>query len=199
MPSSAQLSAAVEKVGYEQLVLDEHGQTIFLKQKGMMMAFGAIGKGYAADRAKALLMKQGVSAGIINAWGDMNTWGVQPNGEEWKVAITNPMNKTEAYALVPVSDKAVVTSGDYERYVMVDGKRYAHIINPKTGLPAEGVISVTVFAPSAELADALATAVFVMGVEVGVDRINQMPGVEVVVVDEHGQLHTSKNMTINEN
>jgi thiamine biosynthesis lipoprotein len=199
MPSAEELAESVERVGYEHIVLNEQHQTIFLEKEGMKIAFGAIGKGYAADKVKQLLKEQGVLAGIINASGDMTTWGQQPNGEEWKVAITNPLNKSEAFALVPVSDKAVVTSGDYERYVMIDGKRYAHIINPKTGMPASGLISVTVFAPSAELADALATAVFVMGAEVGVDRINQMPGVEVVVVDEYGQLHTSKSMKINEN
>lgn len=199
MPSAEELAESVERVGYEHIVLNEQHQTIFLEKEGMKIAFGAIGKGYAADKVKQLLKEQGVLAGIINASGDMTTWGEQPNGEEWKVAITNPLNKSEAFALVPVSDKAVVTSGDYERYAMIDGKRYAHIINPKTGMPASGLISVTVFAPSAELADAIATAVFVMGAEVGVDRINQMPGVEVVVVDEYGQLHTSKSMKINEN
>lgn len=162
----------------------------------MKIGFGAIGKGYAADRSKKLLMQEGVTSGIINASGDMNTWGRQPNGEEWQVAITNPMDKNKAFALLPILDAAVVTSGSYEKYVMLDGKRYAHIINPKTGYPASGIISVTVFAPQAELADALATSVFVMGKDVGLGLINQLPNTECIIIDDIGNLFTSKQIEI---
>ena len=164
----------------------------------MKIGFGAIGKGYAADKTKKLLMEMGVSAGIINASGDMNTWGKQPDGKDWTVAITNPLNKNTAFATLPLKQGAVVTSGNYEKYVMFDGIRYAHIINPKTGYPSQGIISVTIFAPSAELADALATSVFVMGIEVGLDRINQIPNVECIIIDTAGNIHQSKNIKINE-
>ena len=196
MPIEEEITASVAKVGFENIVLNPTNQTVFLKLEGMKIGFGAIGKGYAADKAKQLLMDQGVEAGIINASGDMNTWGKQANGEFWKVAITNPMDKNKVFALLPITDGAVVTSGDYERYVNFKGKRYAHIIDPRTGYPATGIISVTVFASKAELADALATSVFVMGKEIGLDRINQLPKVECIIIDDNGNISKSDNIEI---
>ncbi|VAW24045.1 FAD:protein FMN transferase [hydrothermal vent metagenome] len=134
---------------------------------------------------------------MINASGDMNTWGKQPNGDYWKVAITNPLNKNNAFALLPIKNGAVVTSGNYEKYVIFNGKRYTHIIDPRTGYPSTGITSVTVFAPKAELADALATSVFVMGTEVGLNRINQLPNIECIIIDDKGEIHTSKHININ--
>ncbi|AVR46747.1 thiamine biosynthesis protein ApbE [Christiangramia fulva] len=196
MPSEDEIKESVSKVGYQNIILNPADTSVFLKKQGMKIGFGAIGKGYAADQAKKLLMKEGVEAGIINASGDMNTWGTKPNGEAWKIAITNPMNKEHAFALLPIENRAVVTSGDYEKFVNFNGIRYSHIINPKTGYPATGIISSTVFAPKAELADALATSVFVMGIDAGIDRINQLPGVECIIVDEEGKVHTSNNIKL---
>ncbi len=198
MPSPEEVQKSLGKVGFENIILDTQNQTVFLAEKGMKISFGAIGKGYAADKAKQLLIEKGVTAGIINASGDMNTWGKQANGKEWTVAITNPMNKNNAFAILPLKQGAVVTSGDYEKFVEFNGIRYAHIINPKTGYPATGIISVTVFAPSAELADALATAVFVLGKDVGLDRINQLPNVECIIIDDKGTINKSEHIKINE-
>jgi FAD:protein FMN transferase len=197
MPSEQSIKASVAKIGYRNIVIDKANGTVFLKMEGMKIGFGAIGKGYAADKAKDLLIKKGVKAGIINASGDMNTWGKQPNGDEWKVAITNPMDKNKAFALLPITNGAVVTSGDYEKFVTFNGIRYAHIIDPRTGYPSTGIISVTVFAPKAELADALATSVFVMGKTAGLDRINQLPNIECVIIDDKGNVFTSNNIKIN--
>ncbi|MDG3581400.1 FAD:protein FMN transferase [Galbibacter pacificus] len=196
MPSEEKIKASVAKVGYKNIVLNPKDQSVLLKLPGMKIGFGAIGKGYAADKAKELLMKKGVVAGIINASGDMNTWGQQPDGSEWKVAITNPLNKNNAFALLPIDNEAVVTSGNYEKYVIFNGKRYTHIIDPRTGYPATGIVSATVFAPKAELADALATSVFVMGKDVGIDRINQLPDIECIVIDDKGDIFTSNNIKI---
>ncbi|WP_297706365.1 FAD:protein FMN transferase [uncultured Eudoraea sp.] len=196
MPSNEEIKSSVDKVGFQKIILDSGNKTVFLKEKGMKIGFGAIGKGYAADKAKALLVKNNVKAGIINASGDMNTWGRQPNGNEWTVAITNPLNKTKAAAVLPISNGAVVTSGNYEKFVRFNGIRYAHIIDPRTGYPATGILSVTVFAPKAELADALATSVFVMGKETGLNRINQLPQVECIIIDESGKVFTSDNIEI---
>jgi thiamine biosynthesis lipoprotein len=196
MPSEKEIAASVEKVGFQNIVLDKEKSTVFLRLEGMKIGFGAIGKGYAADKTKSLLFEKGVSSGIINASGDMNTWGKQPNGHEWKVAITNPLNKNKVFALLPITDGAVVTSGNYEKYVIFNGKRYTHIIDPRTGYPSSGIISVTVFAPKAEFADALATSVFVMGIEVGLDRINQLPKIECIIIDDKGNITTSKNIEI---
>jgi thiamine biosynthesis lipoprotein len=196
MPSEKEIKSSVEKIGYQNIVLDKKNSTVFLKLEGMKIGFGAIGKGYAADKAKTLLISKGVPSGIINASGDMNTWGKQPNNEDWKVAITNPMNKNKVFALLPITNGAVVTSGNYEKYVNFNVKRYTHIIDPRTGYPSTGIISVTVFAPKAELADALATSVFVMGKEAGLDRINQLPKIECIIIDDKGNITKSTNIEI---
>lgn len=196
MPSEEAIKASVAKVGYENIELDQENSTVFLKLQGMKIGFGAIGKGYAADKARSLLIARGVTAGIINASGDMSTWGKQPGGGDWKVAIVNPLNKNKVFALLPVKNGAVVTSGNYEKYVTFNDIRYTHIIDPRTGYPATGIISATVFAPKAELADALATSIFVMGVQTGIDRINQLPGIECIVIDDQGNIHTSENVEL---
>jgi len=195
-PSKETIKKSVKKVGYSNIILDEEKQTVFLKLKGMKIGFGAIGKGYAADKAKKLLISKGVRAGIINASGDMNTWGEQPNGKDWTIAITNPLNKEKVYGIFSLKKGAVVTSGNYEKYVIFDGKRYTHIIDPRTGLPSSGIISATIFAPSAELADALATSIFVTGSEVGINLINQLSKIECIVIDAKGNIHKSKGIHI---
>lgn len=196
MPAPEQVKAARSKIGYQNIVLDNEKSSVFLKFAGMKIGFGALGKGYAADKAKDLLVEKGVVAGIVNASGDMNTWGSQPNGQEWKVAITNPMDKHKAFAMLPISNGAVVTSGDYEKQVQFDGIKYSHIIDPRTGYPAKGLASVTIFAPKAELADALATAIFVMGIDAGIGLINQLPKVECVIVTNKGELFYSDHINI---
>lgn len=196
MPTASEIESSISRVGYHNIILNKDDHSVFLKLAGMKIGFGAIGKGYAADKTKALMISKGVKAGIINASGDMNTWGHQPDGSNWKVAITNPLNKNKVFATMPLINSAVVTSGDYEKYVNFEGKRYTHIIDPRTGYPAHGIISVTVFAPKAELADALATSVFVMGKEVGLDRINQLPQIECIIIDDQGHIVVSKHLEI---
>ncbi|MDO5988539.1 FAD:protein FMN transferase [Flavivirga amylovorans] len=194
MPTKEAITQSVAKVGYRHIILNNEAQTVFLKLKGMKIGFGAIGKGYAADKAKALLKQKGVKAGIINASGDLNSWGRQTNGDDWKVAIKNPLNKNNVFALLPIHEKAVVTSGNYEKQVTFNGKTYTHIIDPRTGYPSSGIVSVSVLAPSAELADALATSIFVMGKDVGLNRINQMQSIECIIVDDKGKIYYSNNI-----
>lgn len=198
LPSEAAIQKSVEKIGYQNIELNEAQQTVFLKLAGMKIGFGAIGKGYAADKAKQVLIEKGVKAGIINASGDLNSWGTQPNGDLWKVGITNPLNNEKVFSWLPIENSAVVTSGNYEKYVTLNGVRYTHIINPKTGYPVVGLNSVTIFSESAELADALATAVFVMGLESGMDFINQLNGIECIIIDADNKIHTSTNIKLNE-
>lgn len=142
------------------------------------------------------MMAKGVVAGIINASGDMNTWGKQPDGKEWTVGITNPMNKDRVFAVFPLTNSAVVTSGNYEKYVMLNNKRYSHIIDPRTGYPATGIASVTVFAKSAEMANGLSTSVVVLGRETGMNLIDQIPQVSAVIVDDAGKVYYSRNAHI---
>ncbi|MEO9804604.1 MAG: FAD:protein FMN transferase [Reichenbachiella sp.] len=196
-PDAEVIKKSVEKVGYENIILNREKSTVFLKKQGMKIGFGAIGKGYAADKAKLLLIEKGVKGGIINASGDLNTWGKQPNGEPWMVGITNPLNKNKVFSWMPVDNQAVVTSGNYEKYVLLDGQRYSHIIDPRTGMPSKGIVSATVFAKQAELADALATSLFVMGAEVALDFTNQLNGVECILIDDQNKIYTSDNIDLN--
>lgn len=197
MPSDKVIKKSVEKVGYKNIVLNKENSTVFLKLKGMKIGFGAIGKGYAADKAKALLQEKGVVSGIINASGDLNTWGKQPNGKDWLVAIVNPLNKEKVFSWLPVYNSAVVTSGNYEKYVKFNDILYTHIIDPRTGYPATGILSVTIFTKNAELADALATSIFVMGADTGINFINQLKGVECIIIDKNNKMITSKNIELN--
>ena len=196
MPSPEAIKKSVEKVGYQNIILNKEDQTIFLKLPGMKLGFGSIGKGYAADKTKQLLMQKGVKAGIVNASGDMNSWGRQPNSKKWKVGITNPMNPEKTFAAFSLEDNAVVTSGTYEKFVVLDGKKYAHIIDTRTGYPARGIASVTVFAPSAELANGLSTAIIVMGQEAGMNLIAQIPNVSCVIVTDEGKIFKSKKIDL---
>lgn len=197
LPDSSQVRQSVSKVGYKNIILNPQDGTVFLKLPGMKIGFGAIGQGYAADRVKALLVAKGVVAGIVNVSGDVNCWGEKPDGSPWLVGITNPLNKNHVFSWFPVKNSAVVTSGNYEKYVIFDGIRYAHIIDPRTGYPARGIASVTIFAPKAELADVLATSLIVMGKETGLDFINQLSGIECVIVDDQGKIYYSKNIERN--
>ncbi len=197
LPTEEEVSASVEKVGFKNIILDPKNKTVFLKNKGVRIGFGALGKGYAADKAKELLISKGVKAGILNASGDLTTWGTQPDGTPWMIGITNPLNKNKVFSWFSLDDNAVVTSGNYEKYVEFGGVKYTHIIDPRTGWPASGLTSVTIFAPKAELADALATSVFVMGRETGLNFINQLPGVECVIVDDQGKIFKSENIKLN--
>ena len=197
IPSEETIHNSVIKVGYENIILDKENQSVFLKLKGMKIGFGAIGKGYAADKAKSLLISKGVIGGIINASGDLNAWGTQPDGKDWMVAIKNPLNKDKVFSWMPIKNSAVVTSGNYEKYIILNDERYSHIIDPRTGYPSKGVLSVSIFTTNAELADALATSVFVMGINTGLDFINQLNGVEAIIVDHNNKVHTTKNIDIN--
>ncbi|NUY82477.1 FAD:protein FMN transferase [Flavobacterium sp. MAH-1] len=196
LPSAETVAESVKKIGYKNIVIDKKNSTIFLKLIGMKIGFGSIGKGYAADKTKEFLMKKGVPAGIINASGDMNTWGTQPDGEQWTVGITNPMDKNQVFAVVPLKQTAVVTSGNYEKYAMINGKRYAHIINPKTGYPATGLSSVTVFGPNAEMCNGFSTAIMVLGKDVGLHLIEQFPNLQCIVVTDEGDISSSKNIEL---
>jgi len=196
MPSVEAIKKSVEKVGYQNIILDETNQSVFLKLEGMKIGFGAIGKGYAADKAKALLQNIGVNSGIINASGDLDAWGQQPDGKDWMVAIVNPLNKEKVFSWMPIHNSAVVTSGNYEKYVKFNDVLYTHIIDPRTGYPATGILSASIFTANAELADALATSIFVMGVDTGLDFVNQLNGVECIIVDKDNKIITSKNIQL---
>lgn len=189
LPTAEQALKAVGLIDYRNIVLEEG--TVFLSEKGMRIGFGGIGKGYAADRAKQVLQEEGFENGVVNASGDMNAWGVREDGQSWKVGISNPDSPQEIMAEFDLQNAAVATSGNYEKFVWIDGVKYSHTIHPKTGFPIRGIKSVTVFAPFAELADALTTPIAVMGVEVGLDLINQMTGVACLIISDENVIYSS--------
>ncbi len=198
-PTHLEIQKALAKVDYRNIVLDEERQTVFLRKKGMRIGFGAIGKGYAADKAKELLVTKGVRGGIVNAAGDLTTWGTKATGEKWMVGITDPLNKKDVFSWLPVVESSVATSGNYEKYILYQGERYSHIIDPRTGYPTKGVNNVSIFAKQAELCDALATAVFIMGRDSGIHLINQLDGVEIVLVDSDNKIHKSSGIILDIN
>ena len=191
LPDSAIAAQSIRLINYQNILLDKEETTVFLKEKGMRIGFGAIGKGYAAEKVKGLLQREGVSAGIVNGGGDLTAWGTQANGKSWTVGIADPSAQDRAFSWLTIDNQAVVTSGNYEKYVIIDGKKYSHIVDPRTGYPVSGLQSVTILCPNAELADALATAVYVMGANEGLEFINQLNGIECIIVDEQGGLIAS--------
>ncbi len=196
MPTPEAIQKSVERVGYHNIIMDTKNTTIFLKNEGMKIGLGGIGQGYIADNIKALLIANGFHSGIVNVSGDVSAWGTMPDGKPWTVGIVNPMNKNKIFATFPLIDSAVETSGSYEKFVVFDGKRYSHIIDPRTGYPAMGIVSVSVFSKQTEISDALATSIFVMGKDVGLNLINQLKGIECIIIDDQGKIYSSEGIKL---
>ncbi len=196
MPTPGAIQKSVGKVGYQNIVMDAENLSIFLKNEGMKIGLGGIGQGYIADSIKALLISNGIHSGIVNVSGDVSAWGKMPNGKPWTVGIVNPMDKNKVFATFPLIDSAVETSGSYEKFVVFDGKRYSHIIDPRTGYPATGIVSVSVFSKQTEISDALATSIFVMGKDVGLNLINQLKGIECIIIDDQGKIFSSEGIKL---
>lgn len=196
LPDAETARKAVRLINYKNVIMDPEHLTVMLKEKGMRIGFGGIGKGYAADRAKAILQQNGVNSGIVNAAGDLTTWGTQPNGKPWTIGIADPDKQLTPFSTLNISDTAIATSGNYEKYALINGKKYSHTIDPKTGLPVSGIKSVSIICPSAEFADAMATPVTVMGIRVGLDLVNQLQQLACVIIDDNNRLYTSSNINV---
>lgn len=198
LPDPATAKEMVRLINYRNILLDEKKGTVFLKEKGMRIGFGGIGKGYAAEMARAVLQQRGVKSGVVNAAGDLTVWGHQPDDKPWTIGIADPASARQPFSYLELTNMSVATSGNYEKYVLIDGKRYSHTIDPKTGLPVHGIKSVTIISPNAEIADAMATPVMIMGVKVGLDLINQIRGLRCIIIDEENRLFTSNNIKISQ-
>ncbi|MCB0275313.1 MAG: FAD:protein FMN transferase [Calditrichaeota bacterium] len=197
LPSPEAIAASVALINYRDIELNPAQTTVFLRNKGMKIGFGAIGKGYAADRAKEVMLNLGIASGVVNAGGDLVAWGKQEDERDWQVGIADPRNKEDIISWLSTSEKAVVTSGNYEKFVELEGKTYGHIIDPRTGWPVGGLKSVTIICPSGELADALATSVFILGENDGLALINKMKGIECILVTADDELITSDHLMLN--
>lgn len=187
-PSEENIKKSIEKVGYEHIILDSAQSTIFLAKEGMKIGFGSIGKGYAADKGRELMQHLGIKGGIVNASGDIATWGKQPNGKPWRIGINNPFSRKGFAKILKLKNSAVATSGSYEKYAEIDGKRYAHIINPKTGYPSTGLTSVTIYGPSAEFANALSTSIMVLGEKEGKKLAKEYPKYNFLFITDKGKI-----------
>lgn len=197
LPDAETARQLVRLIDYRNIILDEKECTVFLKEKGMRIGFGGIGKGYAAERAKWVLQQKGVQSGVVNAAGDLTAWGYQPNGQPWTIGIADPESvHHHPFSTLAITDMAVATSGNYEKFAMIAGKKYSHTIDPKTGLPVSGIKSVTIICPNAEIADAMATPVMIMGVKVGLNLINQLQNMACVIIDDNNRIFTSTNINL---
>jgi thiamine biosynthesis lipoprotein len=187
---------AVRPISYKNVVLDAKEQTVFLKEKGMRIGFGANIKGYAADRAKYVLQMQGVSSGVINAGGDLLTWGTGPVNEPWTIATADPAQKGLSFANVEISNMAIATSVNTEKHLATINKKYSNEANLKKGFAVSGIKSVSVVSTCAELADAMATPVMLIGINAGLYLINQLNQLACIIIDDHDRIYTSKGVSI---
>ncbi|HMG93499.1 MAG TPA: FAD:protein FMN transferase [Chryseolinea sp.] len=198
LPDADAIAAALLRVGSEKIKLKEPNR-VYLSEPGMHIGFGAIGKGYAADVVKRKLIERGINGGVINASGDLTVFGRRTDGSLWKVGIADPNDPSRVVAWLPVENASVATSGNYEQYFERDGIRYSHNIDPRTGKAVKGIKSVTVVSASAELSDALATAVTIMGVEVGLHFFEQLPGTHCLIITDEDRIFTSRHLRFEKN
>jgi thiamine biosynthesis lipoprotein len=182
VPPEESLLAAAALVDFRQIEVDRLAGSVFLRKNGAEIDLGGIAKGFVVDRAGEVLRRFGVTSASVDAGGDIRLIGAKPDGSPWRIGVRHPRERRGIIAILELRDSAVVTSGDYERYFLFEGTRYHHLLDPATGRPAGGLVSVTVVAPEAMTADALSTAVFVLGRERGLELIESLPGIEALLV-----------------
>ena len=189
IPDREALDGLLESVDFTQIQIEGNAIPTVTVPKGVQLDLGALAKGCASDRAAEILREKGVTSALINLGGNIMTVGSNPNGSPWKIGIRNPFSLDENMGVLEVADKAVVTSGGYERNFTADGKTYHHIIDPATGCPAEsGLASVTVVGDSGMMCDALSTALFVMGAEEAAEFHREKGGFDMILVTEEGEI-----------
>jgi len=193
VPDPDTVRAALENVGWKGVVLDRESRSVRLSKPGLRIGLGAIAPGYAGDLAMEKIRALGLRDACVNVSGDVRLIGLK-DGAPWNVAIAHPRRKGENIAILPVSNAAVSTSGDYEKYFEKNGKRYCHIIDPRTGYPADRCQSVTIVAPNLAFADALATGVFVLGPEKGMSLVEKLEGVQALIVAADGTVTMSRGL-----
>ncbi|VAW80591.1 FAD:protein FMN transferase, partial [hydrothermal vent metagenome] len=192
-PDSQQRDQATALINYRNLQLDKVHHTIRYSLPGVRIDLGGIAKGHAVDRSIALLQALGIEQALVTAGGDSRTIG-ERWGRPWSIGVRHPDDADKLVAVIPLQDVAVSTSGDYQRYFDEDGIRYHHIIDPASGDSARELRSVTIIGPDATTTDALSTSVFILGVQKGLGLVNQLPGVDAILVDAQGRLHYSAEL-----
>ncbi len=195
LPNEELIQAAIKKVNYKNIIVDENAMTVFLKEEGMKIGTGGIGQGFAANKAKTIMLAMGVKSGIINMSGDVTAWGTQEDGQPWKIQIGDPIEKGKTLAWLQINNMSVVTSGDYEKFTVINGQKYCHIFDPRTGYPiTTGIKSATVICADVEIADALATALCVLGEKKALELISHLKDTECIIINEENKIITSPQL-----
>ena len=194
VPEDAAIASSLASVGGTRLELDEKAGTVRFLAEGMKIDLGAIGKGYAVDRAAAILESAGIENAIIDAGGDIRLLGSRPGKNFWRIAVRHPREPSRFLLGLDLAGTAVVTSGDYERFFMVGDIRYHHILDPKTGASTHEILSSSIIGKYATDTDALSTSVFILGVDKGMQLIDSIPDTEAIIIDNKGDMHYSAGL-----
>jgi thiamine biosynthesis lipoprotein len=195
LPNEELILAAIKKINYKNILIDEAAMTVFLKEEGMKIGTGGIGQGFAANKAKAIMINLGIKSGIINMSGDVTAWGAQEDGQPWKIQIGDPIERGKALAWLQINEMSVVTSGDYEKFTIINGKKYCHIFDPRTGYPiTSGIKSSTVICADVEIADALATSLCVLGEKKALELVSRLKDTECILINEDDKIITSPQL-----
>jgi thiamine biosynthesis lipoprotein len=195
-PEDKKIKERLPLVNYKNITLNKKSSSVYLKKKGMLIDLGGIAKGYAADKAVEALKREGIKSGLVSVSGDIKAFGLKPDSKPWKIGIRNPRAKNkedEIMATIAMTGMAISTSGDYERYFIIEGKRYHHILNPKTGYPSDGCLSVSIIAKDGSVTDPFSTGIFVLGAEKGIKLLEET-GIDGIIIDKNGKIHTTPNL-----
>lgn len=189
VPDSETISNALSHIDLDKLRLNEETQSASLDQSGMSVDLGGIAKGYTSDKISALLREKGVTSALLNLGGNISAIGTKQDGSPWKVAIENPLDSDDYVGILSITDRSVITSGGYQRFFEEDGVRYHHILDGETGYPADsGLLSVTIISKDGTKADALSTAIFVMGLQKGIALWKNSSDFEVIFITTDGKV-----------
>ena len=189
IPSESELEEAMKVVSYRNITIDENAGTVKYLREGVHVDLGAIAKGYAVDRAVRILQDGGVKSAMVDIGRNIRLIGTKPGGKKWRIGVQDPRDTEQLLGVLELQDESTATSGDYEKFFILDGKRVGHIIDARTGKPAEGICGVTIVAADAAAADALSTAVFVLGSQDGLELLRNTHGVEgIIAVEKDGRV-----------
>ena len=199
VPTKDEINQAISKIDYNNIQMNDETKEVYLTQRGMKIDLGSIAKGYTADEVAKLLKQEGVKQAIIDIGGNIYAMGLKNNTEEWTIGIQDPFSdRGEIVGSVALSNKSVVTSGIYERYMEKDGVKYHHILNPKTGYPYESDIAgVTIIADKSIDADALSTVVFTKGIEDGIEFIENQEGAQAIFISKDKKIYLTSGIKNN--
>ena len=192
-PTEIELAANLKKINYKNIKLNKNNKTILFTKTGTKIDLGGIAKGHAVDNAIKILQQHGISQAMVSAGGDTRIIG-DKGGRPWYVGIRHPRDKTKSAVILPLSQTAISTSGDYERYFIKNNIRHHHIIKPSTGDSARELRSVSILGPDSTTIDALSTTVFILGLKKGMKLISSLPDIEAIIIDNNGRLHYSTGL-----